>query len=95
MPSKRNTAGGRAAQTGFSFQAHVAGWFASHLAADLPIGDRFGLPSHAKAAGIRCETGDAIDDVVVLARLPCPASNPAQDDAALGPVSATMTDEFK
>ncbi|SDF30000.1 hypothetical protein SAMN04488504_1294 [Myxococcus virescens] len=48
-----------------AFQASVATWFAVQMLADLPIGSAFGLPTGLKVSGLQCETGDAVDDIVV------------------------------
>jgi hypothetical protein len=65
MSDAKNIAGGRATEAGMGFQAAVATWFAAQLLADMPIGDQFGLPQGLKIIGLQCETGDALDDVVV------------------------------
>jgi hypothetical protein len=65
MTDAKKTAGGRATEAGMAFQAAVATWFATQLLADMPIGARFGIPSSLKIVGLQCETGDALDDVVV------------------------------
>ncbi|GEN11908.1 hypothetical protein SAMN05443572_113198 [Myxococcus fulvus] len=65
MSESANTAGGRATETGMAFQAAVATWFAVQMLADVPVGSTFGLPADLKISGLQCETGDAIDDIVV------------------------------
>ena len=65
MNDSRKTAGGRATEAGMGFQAAVATWFAAQLLSDMPIGTLFGLPRDLKVASFQCETGDALDDVVV------------------------------
>lgn len=65
MSDVRKTAGGRATEAGMGFQAAVATWFAAQLLADMPIGAQFGLENDLKISGLQCETGDALDDVVV------------------------------
>ena len=65
MIDAKKIAGGRATEAGMAFQAAVATWFAAQMLAEMPIGTRFGLPSAIKITGLQCETGDALDDVVV------------------------------
>ena len=65
MTGARKIAGGRATEAGMAFQAAVATWFATQMLADMPIGASFGLPGALKIVGMQCETGDALDDVVV------------------------------
>jgi len=65
MSDHKKIAGGRATEAGVGFQAAVATWFAAQLLADVPIGAQFGLPKNLKIVGLQCETGDALDDVVV------------------------------
>ncbi|WP_225410018.1 hypothetical protein [Stigmatella hybrida] len=65
MSESANTAGGRATETGMAFQAAVATWFAVQMLADVPVGSTFGLSAGLKISGLQCETGDAIDDIVV------------------------------
>jgi hypothetical protein len=64
MKSDASTAGGRATEAGMSFQAAVGAWLAAHLAADMPVGGRFGLSPQARVQRIECETGEALDDVI-------------------------------
>lgn len=47
-----------------SFQASVAAWFAAHLVADMPVGERFGMPGDTRLVELQCETADPMDDVV-------------------------------
>lgn len=63
-PSAPN-AGGRATEAGMSFQAMVGTWFAAHLAADMPVGSRFGLMVDLRPLELQFETGDALDDAVL------------------------------
>ncbi len=65
MTDRSNAAGGRATEAGMSFQAYVATWFAAQMLADAPVGSAFGLPATLRVVGLQCETGDAIDDIVV------------------------------
>lgn len=65
MIKKAHMAGGKATEAGMEFQARVATWFAAQLLSDMPIGNVFGLPATARVAEVQCETGDAMDDVVV------------------------------
>lgn len=58
------TAGGRATEAGMSFQASVAAWFAAHLVADMPVGERFGMTGDSRLVELQCETADPMDDVV-------------------------------
>jgi len=60
-----NSAGGRATEAGMAFQAAVTTWFAVQMLVDAPVGSAFGLPPELKISGLQCETGDAIDDIVV------------------------------
>ncbi|WP_354687845.1 hypothetical protein [Cupriavidus necator] len=65
MSDIKKFAGGRATEAGMAFQAAVTAWFAAQLLADIPIGAQFGLPRILKIVSLQCETGDALDDVVV------------------------------
>jgi hypothetical protein len=65
MSESNKTAGGRATESGMSFQAAVATWFAAQLLANMPIGSQFGLPRGIRIVALQCESGDAVDDVVV------------------------------
>lgn len=65
MIDPRPTAGGRATETGMSFQGAVTTWFAAYFLADMPVGTLFGLAQDVRINGLQCETGDALDDVVV------------------------------
>lgn len=69
MNDPKKIAGGRATEAGMGFQAAVVTWFAAQYLADTPIGTQFGLPSSVRIVGLQCETGDALDDLVV--RLDC------------------------
>jgi len=48
------------------FQAEVATWAAAHLLARLPIGGRFGLLDTAFPIEIRLETGEGLDDTLII-----------------------------
>lgn len=48
MSGTSTTAGGRATEAGMSFQASVAAWFAAHLVANMPVGDKFGMAGHTQ-----------------------------------------------
>lgn len=48
------------------FQAEVATWIAAHVLARLPIGGRFGLANSALPVSIRLETGEGLDDTLLL-----------------------------
>lgn len=65
MNEPPQTAGGRATEAGMAFQAAVATWFSVQMLADMPIGTAFGLLADSRIAELQCETGDALDDVVV------------------------------
>ncbi|MDG4904520.1 MULTISPECIES: ATP-binding protein [unclassified Mesorhizobium] len=65
MTDDNKTAGGRATEAGMAFQAAVATWFAAQMLADTPIGSHFGLSTASNIVGLQCETGDALDDIVV------------------------------
>ncbi|HEX5754421.1 MAG TPA: hypothetical protein VFZ09_50020 [Archangium sp.] len=65
MNENSTAAGGRATESGMAFQAAVTTWFAVQMLADVPIGSAFGLTADLKISGFQCETGDAIDDLVV------------------------------
>lgn len=65
MTDDNKTAGGRATEAGMTFQAAVATWFAAQMLADMPIGPQFGFASAFNILGMQCETGDALDDIVV------------------------------
>jgi hypothetical protein len=65
VSSPNSTAGGRATEAGMSFQAKVGTWLATHLAADLPVGGRFGLVVDLRPVELQFETGDALDDAVL------------------------------
>jgi len=65
MSEIANPAGGRATEAGMSFQAAVTTWFAVQMLVDAPVGSAFGLPVDLKISTLQCETGDAIDDIVV------------------------------
>lgn len=65
MSEIANPAGGRATEAGMNFQAAVTTWFAVQMLVDAPIGSTFGLPVGLKISGLQCETGDAVDDIVV------------------------------
>jgi hypothetical protein len=64
MTTNRNTAGGRATESGMGFQAAVASRFAAYQVADMPVGNAFGLLQAKNIISLQCETGDAVDDVV-------------------------------
>lgn len=64
MSGPSSTAGGRATEAGMSFQASVAAWFAAHLVADMPVGEKFGMPDDTRLVELQCETADPMDDVV-------------------------------
>lgn len=61
----KKTAGGRATESGMGFQAYVTTWFAAQMLADAPVGQTFGLRHDLKIDSLQCETGDAMDDVVL------------------------------
>jgi hypothetical protein len=63
--ANKPAAGGRATEAGMAFQAAVVAWFAAQLLADVPVGAQFGLSNELKITSLQCETGDALDDVVV------------------------------
>lgn len=64
--SPRMRAGGRATEAGMDFQAEVGTWIAAHLLARVPIGGRFGLANSALPVSIRLETGEGLDDTLVM-----------------------------
>lgn len=47
------------------FQASVVAWFTVQLLSDSPVGGRFGLAKDLRIKKLQCETGDALDDLVV------------------------------
>jgi hypothetical protein len=59
-------AGGRGTQAGMAFQAEVGTWFAAHMLARLPVGARFGLANSALPVSLRLETGEGLDDILVI-----------------------------
>lgn len=58
-------AGGRATEAGMNFEAMVGTWFAAHLAAGMPVGERFGLQRDLQPVGLQMETGEGLDDIAV------------------------------
>lgn len=58
-------AGGRATESGMSFQAGVGAWFAAHVASAAAIGSRFGLSPDAIPQRIQFETGEGMDDISI------------------------------
>ena len=64
MANPEMRAGGRATETGMSFQAGVATWLAAHLATSAPLGTRFGLPLSVPVR-LQLETGRNLDDIEV------------------------------
>lgn len=64
MAEEKTPAGGRATFSGTDFQSRVGAWFAAHLLAARPIGQRFGISVEAFPASLRFETGAGLDDVV-------------------------------
>jgi hypothetical protein len=65
MVRSTSTAGGRATETGMSFQAMVGTWLAAQLVTDMPVGERFGLGVDLRPIELQFETGDARDDAVL------------------------------
>lgn len=57
--------GGSAASGGFSFQHRVAAWLAVRVLAESEASPLCGLPADATLEAIACETGEAVDDVLV------------------------------
>jgi hypothetical protein len=47
-----------------AFQASVTAWFAAHLVADMPVGEKFGMAGDTRLIELQCETADPMDDVV-------------------------------
>lgn len=64
MAIRDTRAGGRATESGMSFQAGVGAWFAGHLATATPIGTRFGLKSSLPVR-LQFETGRYLDDIEI------------------------------
>lgn len=65
MARPTSRAGGRATESGMTFQAKVGTWFAAHLVAGLPVGARFGLSAKSIPVKLQFETGSFLDDIVV------------------------------
>jgi hypothetical protein len=65
MTDSAKAAGGRATETGMASQGVVTSWFAVQMLADAALGSVFGLPEDRKISGLQCETGDAMDDIVL------------------------------
>lgn len=65
MASTSRPAGGRATESGMSFQAGVGSWFAAHLATATPLGARFGLSTSAVPTRLQFETNEFLDDIVL------------------------------
>lgn len=59
-------AGGRATEAGMDFQAEVGTWLAAHMLARLPVGGRFGLANTALPTSLRLETGEGLDDILLV-----------------------------
>ena len=62
----RLRAGGRATEAGMNFQAEVGTWLAAHLLARLPVGGRFGMANTSLPVSIRLETGEGLDDILLV-----------------------------
>ncbi|MDB5660354.1 MAG: hypothetical protein JWS10_2969 [Cypionkella sp.] len=62
----RKHAGGKATEAGMNFQAEVGTWLATHLLARLPVGGRFGIASVALPVNIQFETGEGLDDALLV-----------------------------
>jgi len=59
-------AGGRATEAGMDFQAGVGTWLAAHLLVRLPVGGRFGMANTALPISLQLETGEGLDDTLLL-----------------------------
>lgn len=60
------TSGGAAAAGGFDFQDRFCAYIAVHLLAERLATPPWGLEPTASLISFRCETGDAVDDIVVV-----------------------------
>ena len=49
-----------------NFQAEVGTWLAAHLLARLPVGGRFGMANVALPISIQLETGEGLDDTLLI-----------------------------
>ncbi|GAA6201747.1 hypothetical protein [Aquicoccus sp. SU-CL01552] len=64
--ARRAPAGGKATEAGMNFQAEVGTWFAAHLLARQPVGGRFGMANVALPISIQLETGEGLDDALLI-----------------------------
>lgn len=64
-PTVRRTGGGQATSAGTSFQDRVAAWLAVRVLAESAASPLWRLPADVSYEFIRCETEQAVDDIMV------------------------------